>query len=95
MFCKKSIIYTLKQKKDFHKKTVYSLITILASNIHLNAENIKIIDTPIIETKIINTIETTDDTLPVAEKSAWMGHIPFTVAINSKGEVQFAQSGVI
>ena len=208
------------------KKTVYSLITILALNIHLNAENIEIIDTPIIETEIINIIETTDDTLPaeetiplddtiiqeetievtntikedsnvtnmkmtdtdgksysvvasgnnikiegmeekvvfleffglkcpackdlmphlislqekhkeklqvmsievqkndvdpinaykkehninyitfsnydvgamvryVAEKSSWTGHIPFTVAINSKGEVQFAQSGVI
>ena len=31
----------------------------------------------------------------VAEKSGWTGAIPFTVAINSKGEVQFAQSGVI
>jgi len=31
----------------------------------------------------------------VGEKSGWTGHIPFTVAINSKGEVQFAQSGVM
>ncbi len=31
----------------------------------------------------------------VADKSGWTGAIPFTVAINSKGEVQFAQEGVL
>ncbi len=31
----------------------------------------------------------------VAEKSGWTGSIPFTVAINAKGEVQFAQEGVL
>ena len=31
----------------------------------------------------------------VADKSGWTGAIPFTVAINSKGEVQFAQEGIL
>ena len=31
----------------------------------------------------------------VADKSGWTGSIPFTVAINAKGEVQFAQEGVL
>ena len=31
----------------------------------------------------------------IADKSDWNGAIPFTVAINSKGEVQFAQAGVM
>lgn len=31
----------------------------------------------------------------VADKSEWNGAIPFTVAIDSKGEVQFAQAGVM
>ncbi len=31
----------------------------------------------------------------VADKSGWQGAIPFTVAIDSKGKVQFTQAGVI
>ena len=31
----------------------------------------------------------------VMEKSGWKGAIPFVVAIDSKGQVQFAQAGVI
>jgi len=31
----------------------------------------------------------------IMEKSGWKGSIPFVVAINSKGKVQFAQAGVI
>ena len=31
----------------------------------------------------------------VAEKSGWQGAIPFTVAIDTKGKVQFVQAGVI
>jgi len=31
----------------------------------------------------------------VMEKSGWKGAIPFLVAINSKGQVQFAQAGVM
>jgi predicted transcriptional regulator len=29
------------------------------------------------------------------EKSGWQGAIPFVVAIDSKGQVQFAQAGVM
>lgn len=31
----------------------------------------------------------------IAEKSGWSGQIPFLVAIDSKGKVQFTQAGVI